>query len=87
LITIRPEKFEPAEITRQVSGQFLLAIENRSGIEDLDLKLSKQGGEVVREIHFSSRLLDWRGVVDLAPGQYVITEAKHSAWGCRITVD
>ena len=34
LITVRPDGFEPAEIIR-ADGRFLLAVENRSGLEDL----------------------------------------------------
>jgi hypothetical protein len=85
LITIGPAGFEPAEISR-ADGQFLLAVENRSGLEDLELHVSKRHGERLRETRFSGRLLDWRGVLSLPPGEYVITEANHPDWRCRITI-
>lgn len=85
LITIRPEGFEPAELARG-GGQVLLVIENRSGIEELNLQLSTQAGERLREIHFSNSLLDWRNVENLAPGQYLITGAGHPDWRCLIAI-
>jgi hypothetical protein len=86
LITIRPTGFEPTEITR-TNGRFLLVVENRSGLEELHLNVTRQQGEHVSDAHFSRHLLDWRGLITLPPGQYVITEANRPAWHCRITVN
>lgn len=86
LITIRPTGFEPIEITRS-TGRFLLVVENRSGFEELHLDVARQHGEHVSDAHFSGHLLDWRGIITLPPGQYLVTEANRPAWHCRITVN
>jgi hypothetical protein len=85
LITARPNGFEPSEITR-ADGRFLLMLENRSGIEDLSLKILRQNGERLHETRLSDKLLDWRGMVNLPPGHYVLTESKHPAWRCQLVI-
>jgi hypothetical protein len=84
-ITIRPSGFEPAEVTR-TDGRFLLMFENRSGLEDLSLSIHRQHGGPFQETRLSKHLLDWRGVVTLPPGRYVVTEAEHPDWRCQITI-
>lgn len=87
-ITIRPSGFEPAEITRP-AGRILLSVNDRSGLDSLDLRLNVEN---VRRL-FEARVPrdtkgrhEWRQVVTLPPGRYVLTEAGHPDWVCRITI-
>src|SRR5215207_2646259 len=79
LITIEPHGFEPAEIVRP-RGRFLLSIDNRSGLEDIQLRLERADGGRVPALELRNRRLSWREDVDLPPGQYVIRETNQRDW-------
>jgi hypothetical protein len=85
LITILPTGFEPAQITRP-SGKFLLAVENRSGISQIDFQLSAESGNRIVEVSRTWERSDWSDVVNPPPGRYVLTERNHPAWQCVITI-
>lgn len=85
IVTIKPHGFEPAEITRP-QGRFLLMVDNRSGLEAVSLRLTREGGPRVREMRVPREEPDWSEVVDLEPGRYLLTEANHSRWVCVITI-
>jgi hypothetical protein len=85
VITLRPNGFEPAEITRP-TGRFLLLLENYSGIKDIKLQIAVNRGAKLHEIKFKERNLVGGQELDLHPGQYVLTEADHPKWICRITI-
>ncbi len=86
VITILPHGFEPAEITR-ASGQFGIAVENRSGLEDVQLRLDRVSGNRLYEAEVPRQKLNWKQGVDLTPGLYVLTEASHPEWVCHITIN
>jgi hypothetical protein len=84
LIDLRPSGFEPREITRP-AGRFLLGVNNRTGLTDLSLVLANESGRSEGSKRLS-RMKTWREVLDLQPGRYVLREATHSDWLCRITI-
>jgi hypothetical protein len=85
LITIGPGGFEPSTI-RRPAGRFFLAIENRSGLDSVTLRIDRLAGNRLKEAAVSGGQLDWIDVLDLTPGDYVVTEADHPNWVCYITV-
>lgn len=85
LITLLPSGIDPAEI-RRPRGPFVLAVENRSGSHELDLRLSRENGERLHEARMLRGRLGWKKHVDLPPGSYLLTEANHPDWVCRITI-
>jgi|GEM_PF-492847 len=91
LITLRPYGFEPAEITRP-AGPFVLVIENYSQmIGGVDLQLSANSGvlapgTVPPKLAIPQGKPQLDNVFNLAPGQYVLTEANHPEWVCTITI-
>lgn len=85
LVTAIPTGFEPREITRP-PGAFLLMVDNRSGLSALDLRLAREAGQSLRQVRVPREQLDWSDVLDLAPGRYALTEAKHPDWVCHIIV-
>lgn len=85
VLTIRPTGFEPAAITRP-PGEFLLVINNRSGLEEVNWSLDRETGGKVRELKISGGKLRSGNFQDLPPGRYVLTEANHPEWICRITI-
>ena len=85
LITIQPHGFEPVEI-RRPQGRFRLGVDNRSGLEDIQLRLESVEGSRVPVLENRKRRLSWRDDVHLPPGNYVIKETDHSQWSCLITI-
>jgi hypothetical protein len=84
-ITIRPTGFDPAETTLS-KGRSLLTVDNRSGLREVVLRLDKEAGNRLQEVRVQREKLDWRRTVDFEPGRYLLTEAAHPGWTCRITV-
>jgi len=85
IITVTPHGFEPRALTRP-AGRFLLLIDNRSGLPEFSPALSLLGGIQVRTMQIPREQPNWSDIVDLPPGTYVLTEANHSRWLCRITI-
>jgi hypothetical protein len=85
IVTLEPHGFEPAEITRP-QGRFVLGIDNRSGLEDIQLRLERLDGGRVPVLNVRKRRLSWREEVDLPPGRYVIREVNQREWNCLITI-
>ena len=85
LITLQQMGFEPNEI-RRPQGVFVLGVDNRSGLEALDLRLVRADGQRLNVLQARKRKLSWREVVDLAPGQYLLSEANHPEWTCNVTI-
>ena len=85
LITITPHGFEPREITRPL-GPFLLMVDNRSGVAATALALTSEAGQRACEMRVPREEPNWSDVVNLLPGHYVLTEADHPRWSCRITI-
>lgn len=80
-----PNGFTSAEISRP-KGPFILAIHNRAKIDDLNLSLSKVAGNKLREMNFRKKKLDWRSVITLPPGDYVLSVAERPTWVCSIKI-
>jgi len=85
IVTATPTGFEPSEISRP-PGRFLLAVDNRSGLGDLDLYLERQAGGRVNVALSRKGRLAWRQVVDLPPGHYILRAANDESWQCNITL-
>jgi len=77
--------FMPAEITRR-KGHLIISVTNRTGIGELALQLQRADGERLREFHLTTERPRLREEIDLPAGEYVLTEANHPEWVCRITI-
>ncbi|MCI0662839.1 MAG: hypothetical protein L0220_17360 [Acidobacteria bacterium] len=88
-LTLRPIGFHPSEI-RRPKGKFLLAINNRAGLQEMNITISREIGSAAKErlknVKVHNKYLDWNDVLDLQPGDYVVTEASNPMWVCRIIV-
>ncbi|HWS56062.1 MAG TPA: hypothetical protein VN228_18120 [Pyrinomonadaceae bacterium] len=85
LVTVTPTGFEPAEISRP-AGRFILAVENRSGLEAVKLVLRDEAGQELLRQRVERERLDWSGTLDLAAGSYLLAEDGHAGWACRLTL-
>ena len=84
-ITLLPRWFEPSQIARP-EGIFLIAVDNRSGVHGPVFRLNRVAGGRLHEVRMAKGRLAWRHLVDLSPGDYVLTEATHPDLVCRITI-
>ena len=85
LITLRRTGFDPRQITRP-QKQFVLAVDNLTGQDEIVLRLDREAGNRLQEVRVPKEKLNWRVWVDLPPGNYLLTEARHPNWVCRITI-
>ena len=88
ILSIQPNGFEPSHITRP-SGLFLLAMDNRADVEDLTLRLNRVNRlqePALLDVTVRRERLNVDEYLDLAPGNYAITEANHPEWVCHITI-
>lgn len=88
-ITIRPTGFEPSEINYP-SKPFLLAVDNQSGLGNIQLELLRLSHsdrtEKVRQLKLSLKNVSERQIVDLPAGKYRLSETTHPEWECNITI-
>ncbi|MFN8007376.1 MAG: hypothetical protein U0V70_10200 [Terriglobia bacterium] len=89
VIALWPSGFEPGTLQRPV-GKFLLAVDNRSGIEEIDLELNAlvHGAKADRLAQRRSEkgTPDWSPLIDLPAGDYVLSEATHPDWVLYISI-
>ena len=85
LVTLRPEGFEPSEVTRP-KGAFVLLIDDRSGQENSFFELKRLKGERLRNVKTNRKKSDWYDLIDLPPGDYVLTGVDHAEKRCLITI-
>lgn len=84
IVTLRPQGFEPSEITRP-KGRFILVVNNQSGINELDLKLDSDKGRV-KDDRLPRGKKRWKTILDLPPGDYVLTESSDPTRIAHITI-
>jgi hypothetical protein len=85
MVTLRPWGFEPQEITRP-PGPFVLAVDNHSELDQLEISLDVESGPKVHAVDVSKNKFKWRKKLALPPGVYVLRETSHPEWLCRITI-
>jgi hypothetical protein len=85
LISITPDGIQPKEIKRP-KGRFFLALENRTGLRDVSLRLDREGGSRFIDAPMLNGKLILKYSTDLPPGVYRLTEASHGDWACRVTI-
>lgn len=85
VVTLRPSGFEPAQISRR-QGQFLLAVNNQTGLEDLTLRLEREDGAREQEVRFPGHRPRWRARLNLPAGNYFLRVVGHADWMCRIAI-
>jgi hypothetical protein len=85
LITLKRTGFEPREINRP-AGRFILVVHNRSGLEEMSLDLVRENGERIKSVRVHRKKLDWKEVITLPPGVYLLRELNNPEWTCRINI-
>ncbi len=84
LITITPDGIEPATINTS-KGHFILAYENRSGLENISLRLISGQAFLHQQAMPLLKTL-WTGEFKLDKGIYELRESSNPDWLCTITI-
>jgi len=83
VITVGANGFEPRAITCH-DGQFILALTNRTEVDELALRLDRVRGDRLQEVRMRRGRIRWNQVLNLPSGAYVLSEQNHPDWACRI---
>lgn len=101
VITVQPNGFEPKEVTHQRdlllvvdnhSGLPAITLElsllTDSGVRvPIPLKLKPtDAGNGIAELRVPREVVAFHNQLSLAPGQYLLTEANHKEWSCRLNI-
>jgi hypothetical protein len=84
-LVLRASGFEPNEVTWP-RERFFLVIDNRTRISDITLRIDRVHGGRLKEVNLKSKKQRSAGVLDLPPGEYVLSEVNHPDWVCRIKI-
>ena len=84
-VTLQEWGIEPKEINREV-GPFVLVVENHSGLNEVEVSLTDESGNGRRRIPVTKNALTSKQRLELPPGTYLIKEAGHSDWECKLTI-
>lgn len=85
VFTLTPTGFEPAEATLP-AGDCLLVFNNRTGLDDFEVRLDRDGHGTLRQSRPPHRKRALHQMLKLTPGSYVVTETGHPEWTLRLTV-
>ncbi len=77
--------FEPGELTVE-HQDLLLTIVNKSGFINARFQLDREVGGRVHEVVFQNARQRAKQFLKLPPGRYILREASHPNFSCRITV-
>jgi hypothetical protein len=55
-------------------------------LPEIELQLDRVAGNRLHKTRIPRETLDWIEVIDLSPGEYILTETGHSNWSCRFTI-
>jgi len=80
--------FEPTQVTKR-PGMFMLSADDRRSdkTQRLTLRLSRENGELLREIEVPAGAIDWAEGIDLPAGKYVLVVVGRPDWTCRIEIN
>lgn len=84
-IAVTTNGFEPSEIQRP-AGKFLLAIDNRAKPAEFSFELYRLSGQKLNLSPIRQGQRRQQQILDLEPGNYVLSETHHPNWGCQFVI-
>jgi len=85
VLTLGAGGFDPTEL-RRPAGRFMLAITNRTQENELSLELSQVAGNRLHSVRMKRGRTRSLSDLNLAPGEYILSERNHPRWICRLTI-
>lgn len=82
-IELTSSGFTPNEL-QHAPGRFAIAVENTTLPGEYMLRLKAEDGTVLNEFQVQKGSSAW--TINLQTGTYVLTEANHPQWTCRIVI-
>lgn len=82
---ITSKGIEPSEL-KLSPGRYLVAVDNDSGFNTVDLKIDKEAGPRLGTAQFPAGQRKWRGFVEFTPGKIIFSEPGNPKRGCQITI-
>ena len=87
VIAITDAGLTPSQATAR-PGLVHLRVENRRESPGaLTLRVVREGGALVREIRLPEHVREAATELEVAAGSYMLSEAAHPSWTCRLTVE
>ena len=84
-VTLKSTGFHPSEVLIPAE-RFQLSLDNRTGIQELVLRMATADGTQLREMQLGGAGGDWSEMFELQAGNYILSEASHKDWVCRLKV-
>lgn len=82
-IELTSSGFTPNEV-QHAPGRFAIAVENTTLSSEYMLRLKAEDGTLLNEFQVQKGSSAW--TINLQTGTYVLTEADHPQWTCRIVI-
>ena len=86
VVTISDGGMTPSQATAPAGLVHLRVDNHRTNTEALTLRVTREGGALVRDIQLPEGSHEAATELDLAAGSYTLTEAAHPSWTCHLTV-
>jgi hypothetical protein len=84
-IRILPDRMEPSVVTVK-PGPVLIVVQNRSTAPNLKLQLDQVNGGHIKTVPIVGGQRHSLETYTLAAGDYILSEANHREWQCKISV-
>lgn len=84
-LTLRASGFETKEMSIS-AGDYFVIIQNATGLDQFALRIERETGERIHDVRLPRLKKRWRQMINFTPGNYIVSEADHPTWTCRITV-
>jgi hypothetical protein len=85
LLALLPQGFEANELQLE-AGEYVFIIGNRTGLKEVNVRLSREGEQRLAEARVGGRQRDWKKRFNLTAGTYIVTANDNPEWTCRIVV-
>src|SRR4030095_16467343 len=82
---LTPFGFEPSEASGS-KGLYFFRVANRSGLEDMPIRLESENGNRLHDVNITRKQLNWQAVTDLQPGNYTLSVPGQPRWVCHIRI-
>lgn len=83
---LRPQGFEPSQLNVAANQPFFLIVFNRSGIHNVSVTLDPQHGNRLQQTSVKNNSPHSEQLLTLQPGTYILGEASHPNWTCKVVV-
>jgi hypothetical protein len=70
----------------RAEGDYIFSVSNQSGVAEINLRFDREQGGQLQTARIKGERLRWRQKIRLTAGTYLMSEASHPDWVCRIVI-